>query len=423
MVRCSPAPPRQTAANTISFFEMSEALGTSSMPPTLNRSSVSSNNNSIGHARNGRALQDPLVDAGQFIKQLACQILACIPLEGSIPLDDVAELASVPASQLSRVVRIVATVGFLEEPEPGQIAHTALSSQFVVDLSLFDSISFLLTTVVPCSMQMSTLTQRYGNAFPTNDSAYCIAFNTSQPFDVACVEGSRLRRGWLAYKSNTQIVDESIADVLLRQDWHSLGDAKVVDACAQSTEFGISLAKMYSTLRVVVQLPTTTTTTVHGHSDIDSNTSRGHATIQRRTQGMRQMVEDAAIYVLRFEAPSANIRARVTAELLAHMDVLRNNESAVLIVAAPLLPEPGSVTISAEASARSFDLTTLQLSNSPQLELDRLVEIVKSVPNAQDGLKVVRRILYRNGLVAAIEVRYRASKDDQFTAPAGTVDW
>lgn len=318
------------------------------------------------------------------------------------------------------MVRIVATIGFLNEPDPGHIAHTALSAQFVVDFSLFDSILFLLTTVVPCSMQMSTLTQRHGSAFPTNDGAYRIAFNTSQSFDAACVEGSRLRREWLAYKSNTTIVDETIADVLLRQDWHSLGHVKVVDACAQSTDFGNSLAERCSTLRVVVQLDTATT---NGHSEIDSSMSRGRAVIQRRPQGTRQMVEDAAVCILKIEAPSTTIRARVTAELLAHLEVLRNNESAVLIVAAPLLPEPGTVSTSAEASARSSDLTTLQLSNSPQLELDRLIDIVENVPNARDSLKVVQRILFRNGMVAAIEVRYRASSEDQFATPAGTIDW
>lgn len=82
------------------------------------------------------------------IQLLAClgefQVLACIPLKGSILAKDVADMAGVPETRLWRVVRITATASFLHESQPGHIAHTALSAPFVTNLSFLDA------TYVPC---------------------------------------------------------------------------------------------------------------------------------------------------------------------------------------------------------------------------------------------------------------------------------
>ena len=156
-------------------------------------------------------------------------MLACIPLSGSIPAKDVADLAGVPESQLCRVVRMTATAGFLHEPRPGHIAHTALSAPFVTNLSFLDATMFLAETAAPTALHMATTTQRQGNLESPSDSAYSITFNTPQPFQVVCAERTRLQRQWSAYRRCVGDMDDSVSELLGRLNWRSLGSACIVD--------------------------------------------------------------------------------------------------------------------------------------------------------------------------------------------------
>lgn len=157
------------------------------------------------------------------------QVLACIPLSGSVPAKDVAELAGVPEGTLSRIVRMTATAGFLCEPQPGFISHTPLSSPFVVKPSYLDAAMFLAETAAPVALQMSASTQRYGNSERPNESAFTVAFNTSQSFQTACEQKVKLQRQWPAFLRCAGDMDDGVAELLGRLDWHSLGNACIVD--------------------------------------------------------------------------------------------------------------------------------------------------------------------------------------------------
>lgn len=170
------------------------------------------------------------------IQLLAClkwygefQVLACIPLSGSILAKDVADLAGVPETHLWRVVRMTATAGFLHESPQGHIAHTALSAPFVTDLSFLDATMFLAETAAPTALHMATATQRHGRLESPGDSAYSIAFNTPQPFEAACVERTKLHRQWSAYRRCAGYMDDSVTELLGRLNWLSLGSACIVD--------------------------------------------------------------------------------------------------------------------------------------------------------------------------------------------------
>ena len=157
------------------------------------------------------------------------QVLACIPLSGNIRSKEVADLVGVPEMQLCRVVRMMATAGFLQEPRPGHVAHTALSAPFVTNLSFLDATMFLAETAVPTAMHMATATQRDDHPVSPSDSPYSLAFKTSQSFHSACVEQTRLQRQWTAYRRCAGDMDDSITDLLGRLNWHSLGSACIVD--------------------------------------------------------------------------------------------------------------------------------------------------------------------------------------------------
>lgn len=158
------------------------------------------------------------------------QVLACIPLSGSVPFKDVADLAGVPDTQLCRIVRMTATAGFLYKPEPGHVAHSALSAPFVTKPSFLDAAMFLSEIAAPTALQMAVATQRFGHSQRPDQSAYNVAFNTSATFASACDQRSKLQQQWPAYlRYGTGDVDASVTDILTCLDWLSLGNVSVVE--------------------------------------------------------------------------------------------------------------------------------------------------------------------------------------------------
>ena len=173
-------------------------------------------------------LQSQLLACIQWLGEF--QVLAYIRLTGSVPAQDVADLAGVPEVELLRVVRMTATSGFLHEPRPGYIAHTALSAPFVTKLSYLDATMFLAQTATPSALQMATATtQRNGHSIDSSQSAYTLAFNTSQTFRSACEQRSKLQRQWSAYLRCAGDVGDDAMELLGRLNWRNLGNGCIVD--------------------------------------------------------------------------------------------------------------------------------------------------------------------------------------------------
>ena len=168
------------------------------------------------------------------------QVLACIPLSGSVPAKDVSDLAGVPESQLIRIVRMTATAGFLCEPTPDHIAHTPLSAQFVTKPSYLDALLFLAEVQAPSALHMAAATQRsgseegegiFGTVGKSGETPYNIAFNTQLSFQAACEQKTKLQRQWPTFLRYAGDVDDGLTEVLTKLDWSSLGSASVVEVC------------------------------------------------------------------------------------------------------------------------------------------------------------------------------------------------
>lgn len=160
------------------------------------------------------------------------QVLACVPLHGSVRVQDIADLTGVSELQLHRVLRMMAMVGFLQEPEPGQMAHTDLSASFVNRPSHLDAAMFLSETVSPAALHMASITERHGQqSEDARESGYAVAFNTSQSFQSQCLKRPRLQLQWAAYlRDVTNVVDDGASIGPLESlDWCSFGDACIVD--------------------------------------------------------------------------------------------------------------------------------------------------------------------------------------------------
>ena len=175
---------------------------------------------------------------------------------------------------------------------------------------------------------------------------------------------------------------------------------------AHSTEVAIALAKMYPALRFIVQMtePAHSNSGLAGVEQVDNFS--GRITVQKRMPAVVQAVKDAAVYILRLTTPFSPPPAQILAELSAHLSILRANASATLILAPPLLPEPGAVAPTVEAMARLQDLSCLQLTNESGLELGELIEMVNGVHDSKGRLVVANRLRSRNGATVALGVKY-----------------
>ncbi|PTU25434.1 hypothetical protein P175DRAFT_0426745 [Aspergillus ochraceoroseus IBT 24754] len=368
------------------------------------------------------------------------QVLACIPIKGSVPIKDVADLAGVPEVHLSRVVRMMTTAGFLQEPQPGTVAHSALSAPFVTKPAYLDVSMFLAGTAAPAALQMATATQRFGPSVRPNETAYNLAFNTSTSLATLCEQQPKLQRQWPAFlRYGTSDTESCVTDLLARMDQLHRGNISVVvEVGATSTDRAVALANLYPSVHFIVQMippssgwispirpPTPcsrhddprqlSANSAHTGSTLGTSNPTGHAagvSVQQRAPATPQLVSDAAVYILNLPSPSpstsfSSLFGRIMAELRAHLDILRANPAATLVLIPRLLPETGTVNPEVEASARLRDLSLLQLANERELELAELLNMLHSVSDNMGRLVVVNKLQSRDSVAIVLEVRYQ----------------
>lgn len=183
--------------------------------------------------------------------------------------------------------------------------------------------------------------------------------------------------------------------------------------CAHSTEDAIALADMYPALHFIVQMiePAQNSISTVGAGAGKAKDFSERITVQKRMPAATQGVKDAAVYILRLTTPCPSLPTTIIAELSAHLGVLRANASATLILAPPLLPEPGTVDPDVEAMARLKDLSHMQLTNECGLGLSELIEMVNSVHDSRGRLVVVNKLRSHDRATVALGVQYQAYAD------------
>jgi hypothetical protein len=150
------------------------------------------------------------------------QVIACVPLSGSVSFTELADLANVSEVLLSRTVRFTATVGFLRESQPAFVAHTELSAAFSTQLSYLDAARFLSTHIAPFGLSLDSV-----KGVDEDIDGSQSMFSDQPVFPSPGHEDQRWRRQWLAYQENIGGAPDPVH--LLRDlDWRSMGKGAVV---------------------------------------------------------------------------------------------------------------------------------------------------------------------------------------------------
>ncbi|KAI1758538.1 hypothetical protein GGR53DRAFT_529466 [Hypoxylon sp. FL1150] len=333
------------------------------------------------------------------------QVLACIPLQGRVPSNDVAVLLGVPESHLVRIVQMTAIEGFLCQPEPGKLAHTALSAPFVEDPSLLDAAFFLSEIAAPTALQMAAATRRWGPTSKGNETPYNIALDTSTAFSSACQQSPRMRRQWPSYLQHGMgDIEAGVTDVLTKLDWRSLGNSTIVDSTATSVTTAIKLATLHPSLRFFVQMSNVATS-----CELTAALA-SRIVVQQRTHGAPQQVRDAALFMVRLPVTSQVSSSRVCGELNAHISALSANPRARLLLVIPsvLRDAGGGTGAEIEVQARLRDMAFWQIKNEGELEIEGLIGLISGVRDGEGQLAIVNKFAATRHPAVAFEIRYQA---------------
>ncbi|KAL4944994.1 hypothetical protein BDV06DRAFT_209861 [Aspergillus oleicola] len=369
------------------------------------------------------ALQTQLLANLQWLCEF--QVLACIPLDGEVAFDEVADISNVPVDQLQRVVRLLVTAGFLCERTSGYIAHTPLSASFVRGPELQDAALFLGQVAVPAALKMPR--SLHESPLATESQTGNIIAGFGESFDGT---QPKLKRQFAAYLAHG-ILDEpsAIDDVLRLADWVTIGAATVVDVHPPSTSTAAMLAALAPAVQFVVQ----TSSPSKGHSGLISESNEGSAgaswmtyhlppsisnrvLVQSRAIGASQTVVGAAVYILRVLSPSpilpwAMLRSQTLKELQVHLQVLRTQPSSRLIVTSLVLPPPATIDSGTEAAIRLRDIALFQLSNERQPSKEDIIELITSTRDPGGVLVVSRELQTHNSAAIGFEVHYGPAND------------
>ncbi|CAI7589236.1 hypothetical protein N7533_009966 [Penicillium manginii] len=390
-------------------------------------------------------LQVMLAGPNDFLKQLASQtqilacvqwlgefqVPACIPLDGSAMIKDVSDLIGIPESQLTRVIRMVVTAGFLQELQPGYVAHSTLSASFVIQPSYLDATIFLAERVAPAALRMAVATKQCSmSSKELTQGSHHIGSNTSNGTDFAVADEvrlPRLQRQWHAYlRHGTGHLCDTVTDVLTCLERFRMANATVVEVGARSTGRAIALASQYPTLCFTVQVNQIGDSSSARNGSIPSYLDKTRqlrptprVAVQQRVLGSDQTVFDAAIYIVNLPLPvlgmeSPSLATQTSVELKAHLNVLRINRSATMVLIVPFLPESNNESTEAVALMRIRDLSLLQLVNDQELEISKVVNLLSGVSDSEGRLVLVNRVKSpgKHGTVA-LEIKYQAYTDHE----------
>nr|POE78414.1 trypacidin cluster transcriptional coactivator tpcd [Quercus suber] len=331
-------------------------------------------------------------------------ILACIPNHENSSFEDVAELANVPRVDLAKVVRLTATAGILKEPEPGYVAHSALSAQLLQRPSLLEVVSLLTKDIVPAILDMPEASRRRVSTCSgkTDD-------DRSKPTWLERSETDpRFKRRLAAlHRWQSNLALHGVATAILSLDWAKLGrNTLVVEVNAQNTALAKALLDHHPDLQVISQLQLAQR----------REASSGKLNVQMRQLGTSQPVRSAAVYILRLSPPSPAIethilRSQIVTELRIHFNLLLNNPTTILLVVISLPQDSSQVDADIHAFAQTQDLWQFQMTNERTLDTAELVSLIHSTQDAKHHLVISRRLSGRRDHDAVFQVHVRPHAD------------
>ncbi|KAF4446290.1 fusarubin cluster-methyltransferase [Fusarium austroafricanum] len=281
---------------------------------------------------------------------------------------DVAAKAKVPLPKLQSVARMAMTAGLLCEVK-GQLAHNALSAQFVTDVHMRTQLLHIFNQTVPLMTGLVQATEKWGETSATNETAYNIVHNTDVSFFEHLKARPDLNEGFQAYMKSRAVshTGSNVEHLLSAFDWEALGQAQVVDIGGSSGSTAIMLATAFPSLSLVIEdLPEAAENAKLRLKELSSDIA-SRIEVKAYDFFTPQPIKNADVYLLRtilHDWPDADA-IKILQGVVAAM-----GPTSRLLIMDMVLPKPGSGSRTFEAALRQKDLTMIQCFNAKEREVE-----------------------------------------------------
>jgi 6-hydroxytryprostatin B O-methyltransferase len=156
-------------------------------------------------------------------------IFSHIPLEATVPYEELAIKSNVPESLLKGIARMAMTNNILAEPATGHVAHTANSAMFLKFPNTRDWASYMFTASIPTAAAMVTATEKWPGSVKKTETAYNVAFHHDLPFFDHLSQSPILTKQFSGYmKSVTDGQGMDLSHLVNGFDWDSLPEKSLV---------------------------------------------------------------------------------------------------------------------------------------------------------------------------------------------------
>jgi len=316
-----------------------------------------------------------------------------VPKEGAISYPGLAAAASVPESQLKRVLRFALLNGFFSESSPGHVSHSAMSHLLATSPQLQDFVNHALEFSYPVSVKMVEMTEKYKGRDEKNETAFNVAFNTPLPM-FGWLKGepehaARFGRLMGAMKSAPSY---DVQHLVNGYDWPVWGKGKVVDVGGSAGHASIAIAQKHQDLTFVVQ---DLGYVVDQSKDLLPQEVKSRVEFMPHDFFSPQPVKDADVYLLRqilHDWPDDSAIA-----ILKNL-VFSLKDGARILVMDQVVPAPGALPTVQEKVARTIDLVVMSHFNGKQRDIDDW----KSIFAAVDEKLSIRSVSLHPGSVLSV---------------------
>ncbi|KAI5920336.1 sterigmatocystin 8-O-methyltransferase [Camillea tinctor] len=319
-----------------------------------------------------------------------------IPSGGQISFEDIAEKTGLDKQHVRRLLRHAMAMRILREPEPGMVAHTK-ASKFLAVPYVNNWVNFECKDTWPATTRVVDAMQKWPSSEEPNQTGFTLANNTDKSvYEVLGTDPERAMRFASAMKVTDHIPGLPIEAIPKVYDWASLGNAFIVNVGGARGQAAIELAKNFGNLKLLVQ---DMGMIIEGAESEVPDQLKGRIEFMKHETFEPQTVK-ADVYYLRMVLRNWGDKYAVQI-LKAQVPALQ--PGAKILIQDVCMPEPNTIPLWKERTARAVDLSVKCFFNGRERYLDEW----KALLAAADERFVLHRVYEpKDNLLGIIEVHW-----------------
>ncbi|KAJ4422984.1 hypothetical protein N0V82_002378 [Gnomoniopsis sp. IMI 355080] len=367
-------------------------------------------------------LQQLATDPAEHLSWLSCQyqiitaihwlchfeVLSALPMHGVVKYTHVSSICNVPVRQLESMARMAMASNFLCEPEPGRVAHSALSRYFAVNHAFPGWIRFMTGYYMPCAAKSISATEKWGETTNKHQTASNLAMDTTLSSFDFITQSKDLGRLFSGYMKGVHAgIATNVSQVVEDYSWASIGNGLVVHVDGSPGHVAIALAKAHPSLRFVVQDAAETLRMSRGMMAGQPAQLRNRIQTKVHSRFETQPILDADVYILRMTLHNYSDDEAVRI-LNALLPALKGNPAArLLIIETVLSQSPGMAgNPRDEAMERYRDLVMLQVFSAKERNLQEFEKLLADASDSE-GKIIIKSVRKSPGAtISTMEVAY-----------------